>query len=258
MCALGGRSGALAHRLSPISELRHLPPSRTPRHAAPAPSRRRTTVLPAVLLLSVGLALGGLAVLPRTTHAPISLTAAAASAPVVIYDRQTIVSNRRDLSLLDGPSAEATRAPVRASRSRRVVPVKHVPEYVRPGVGVLTSGFKWRWGRMHTGIDIGVSYGTPIYAAASGQVIYAGWMDGYGNLVFIDHGRGIPLDQRGRIFEPFFRGRGNGKGGSGLGLAICRGFVEANGGRLLLQRPVNGHGASFAVSLPAGRPDAPA
>ena len=48
-----------------------------------------------------------------------------------------------------------------------------------------------RWGRIHTGIDIGVSYGTPIHAAASGQVIYAGWMEGYGNLVFIDHGRGI-------------------------------------------------------------------
>jgi len=29
-----------------------------------------------------------------------------------------------------------------------------------------------------------VAYGTPIHAAASGQVIYAGWMDGYGNLVF--------------------------------------------------------------------------
>ena len=46
--------------------------------------------------------------------------------------------------------------------------------------------------------------------------------------------------------------------GAGLGLAISRGFVEANGGRLLLQRPVDGRGASFAVSLPAGRPDAPA
>ena len=48
-----------------------------------------------------------------------------------------------------------------------------------------------RWGRMHEGIDIGVGYGTPIHAAASGRVIYAGWMEGYGNLVAIDHGRGI-------------------------------------------------------------------
>jgi two-component system sensor histidine kinase KdpD len=66
---------------------------------------------------------------------------------------------------------------------------------------------------------------------------------------FIDHGRGIPLDHRGRIFEPFFRGRGTGTGGSGLGLAICRGFVDANGGRISVQSDV-GHGTSFAVSFP--------
>jgi murein DD-endopeptidase MepM/ murein hydrolase activator NlpD len=63
--------------------------------------------------------------------------------------------------------------------------------FIWPVSGPVTSPFGMRWGRMHTGIDIGVAYGTPIHAAASGQVIYAGWMDGYGNLVFIDHGRGI-------------------------------------------------------------------
>ncbi len=63
--------------------------------------------------------------------------------------------------------------------------------FIWPVSGPVTSPFGMRWGRMHTGIDIGVPYGTPIHAAASGQVIYAGWMDGYGNLVFIDHGRGI-------------------------------------------------------------------
>jgi murein DD-endopeptidase MepM/ murein hydrolase activator NlpD len=62
--------------------------------------------------------------------------------------------------------------------------------FIWPVNGPVTSPFGMRWGRMHTGIDIGVPYGTPIHAAASGQVIYAGRMDGYGNLVFIDHGRG--------------------------------------------------------------------
>ena len=60
-----------------------------------------------------------------------------------------------------------------------------------PVNGPVTSPFGMRWGRMHEGIDIGVPYGTPIHAAASGRVIYAGWMDGYGNLVAIDHGRGL-------------------------------------------------------------------
>jgi murein DD-endopeptidase MepM/ murein hydrolase activator NlpD len=44
---------------------------------------------------------------------------------------------------------------------------------------------------MHEGVDIAAGYGTPIAAAASGTVIYAGWMGGYGNLIIIDHGGGI-------------------------------------------------------------------
>ena len=57
-----------------------------------------------------------------------------------------------------------------------------------PVNGPVTSPFGWRWGRMHEGVDIGVGYGTPIHAAASGTVIYCGWESGYGNLVVLDNG----------------------------------------------------------------------
>jgi murein DD-endopeptidase MepM/ murein hydrolase activator NlpD len=63
--------------------------------------------------------------------------------------------------------------------------------FIWPVSGPITSGFGWRWGRMHEGIDIGAACGTPIRAAASGTVVYAGWMDGYGNIIVIDHGGGF-------------------------------------------------------------------
>jgi len=60
--------------------------------------------------------------------------------------------------------------------------------YIWPAPGVMTSGYGWRWGRMHKGIDIAAPIGTPIYAAAPGKVTFAGWNDGgYGNLVEIEH-----------------------------------------------------------------------
>jgi murein DD-endopeptidase MepM/ murein hydrolase activator NlpD len=63
--------------------------------------------------------------------------------------------------------------------------------YQWPVSGPVTSPFGWRWGRMHEGIDIAVPSGTPVHASAAGTVIYAGWMEGYGNFVIIDHGGGI-------------------------------------------------------------------
>ncbi|MEB3885281.1 LysM peptidoglycan-binding domain-containing M23 family metallopeptidase [Lyngbya sp. CCY1209] len=60
--------------------------------------------------------------------------------------------------------------------------------YIWPSEGILTSGYGWRWGRMHRGIDIAGPIGTPIVAAAPGVVTYAGWNSGgYGNLVELEH-----------------------------------------------------------------------
>jgi murein DD-endopeptidase MepM/ murein hydrolase activator NlpD len=87
--------------------------------------------------------------------------------------------------------AQIAAAQARAASSAPVVSHVSSSGLIWPVSGPVTSPFGARWGRMHEGIDIGVAYGTPIHAAASGTVIYAGWMSGYGNLVVIDHGGGL-------------------------------------------------------------------
>jgi murein DD-endopeptidase MepM/ murein hydrolase activator NlpD len=59
--------------------------------------------------------------------------------------------------------------------------------YAWPAEGVMTSGYGLRWGRMHQGIDIAGPIGTPVLAAAAGKVIGAGWYDGYGYLIKVEH-----------------------------------------------------------------------
>ncbi|MEH1942854.1 MAG: peptidoglycan DD-metalloendopeptidase family protein [Nostoc sp.] len=60
--------------------------------------------------------------------------------------------------------------------------------YTWPAKGTLTSGYGWRWGRMHKGIDVANSTGTPVVASAEGTIEKAGWNNGgYGNLVEIRH-----------------------------------------------------------------------
>jgi two-component system sensor histidine kinase KdpD len=76
-----------------------------------------------------------------------------------------------------------------------------------------------------------------------------------GMIVFevVDDGVGIPPDFLDRLFDRFFRvQRSDSKpAGSGLGLSICKGFVEAMGGKIEVKSPVHqGHGAAFIVSFP--------
>jgi murein DD-endopeptidase MepM/ murein hydrolase activator NlpD len=99
------------------------------------------------------------------------------------------------------PTAAPTKSNLSATRlSNLAIPTKarinknptgriaNIQTYVLPAKGEFTSGYGWRWGRMHRGIDIAGPVGTPVVAAASGKVITASWDNtGFGNRIEIQH-----------------------------------------------------------------------
>jgi signal transduction histidine kinase len=86
--------------------------------------------------------------------------------------------------------------------------------------------------------------GTPINVRAERQ-------NGLFRIAVSDHGPGIPQEERGHMFEKFFRGRGVGATpGAGLGLSIARSLVVLHGGTLDYEDTPGG-GSTFVVRLPA-------
>jgi len=101
---------------------------------------------------------------------------------------------------LDGDVAEiqaelAARLGAMASSPLPAGPIRYGSgQLIWPVDGPVVSGFGFRWGRMHAGIDIAVPAGTPIRAADSGTVVLLqseAESGGYGNFTCLDHGGGL-------------------------------------------------------------------
>jgi murein DD-endopeptidase MepM/ murein hydrolase activator NlpD len=81
-----------------------------------------------------------------------------------------------------------------AKREHRSTARPSSARFLWPTDGHFTSAFGWRMHpifhemRFHAGIDIGAAYGTSVWAADEGTVVYAGEASGYGTLVLISHG----------------------------------------------------------------------
>jgi len=93
--------------------------------------------------------------------------------------------------------ANAISDPTKLTRGERIIVPGGVDSRSAPRLsfqwplqGRLTSGFGWRGGKFHYGIDLAAPYGTPFYAAAGGRVTYAGYRGSYGILIELDHGGG--------------------------------------------------------------------
>lgn len=69
-----------------------------------------------------------------------------------------------------------------------------------------------------------------------------------------DDGPGIPIDERTRVFDRFYRGRDAAAGGSGLGLAIVRQISEMHGGSVALDSGHSGNGLEVTVTFPPSAP----
>jgi two-component system sensor histidine kinase KdpD len=86
--------------------------------------------------------------------------------------------------------------------------------------------------------------GTPLVVRVSREA------PGLVTIRVIDHGPGVPVELRERIFDRFFRGESDGKAGStGLGLAIVKGLVEAHAGTVAVEDGTE-PGAVFRFTLP--------
>jgi len=72
-----------------------------------------------------------------------------------------------------------------------------IPQVMPADINSISSGFGYRrdpfsgGGAMHSGLDFRAPYGSPIHAAADGEVVFAGWKSGYGKVVEINHGSGM-------------------------------------------------------------------
>ena len=89
------------------------------------------------------------------------------------------------------------------------------------------------------------------YAGASPVGVAAGQSGKTVELRVVDHGPGIPVPERERVFDQFYRVEGGRQPeGTGMGLAICRGIMQAHGGGLRVEATPGG-GATFVLTLPA-------
>jgi two-component system sensor histidine kinase KdpD len=92
------------------------------------------------------------------------------------------------------------------------------------------------------------------YSPAGGAVEIAAQAHKYAvTLEVRDEGPGIAIDDAHRIFDPFFRVQQADRktAGTGLGLAVCRGFIQAMGGRISAGNRRDRRGAVFTIEFPA-------
>jgi len=185
--------GAQRPRFSSTEDTDILP--RTPRHRRQPTSAARGRVLIAAMAAGAAAAAAYTVTTPRNPVATTQTVLAAEKTPA----EGAVLTEMRGVQVISiKPAANAAvhaeelvkgmaYAAERAEREARL----QRPLFVLPTKGLFTSGFGYRWGALHDGIDLAGPIGTPIYAASDGVVTDAGpTSSGYGAWVLIRHSDG--------------------------------------------------------------------
>jgi murein DD-endopeptidase MepM/ murein hydrolase activator NlpD len=139
---------------------------------------------------------------PTTTTKAAATTAVKATTTTAVAKADTTVKTsasavaKSTTSVVADPEGAVVTGKAPGPYSTNAPPIDATLQYPLPGAPIVG-----RYGmrtqpvlgvyRMHEGIDIWAPAGTPIHAAGSGKVIWAGDRGGYGIAVIIDHGRGL-------------------------------------------------------------------
>lgn len=103
---------------------------------------------------------------------------------VIVGATQTATQTATEAQAVADKAAAAKAAAAQAQREQALAAAHR---WVSPVSGYsLTSGFGFRWGKMHPAQDLACPVGSPVHALSSGTVVFAGWStEGYGNFVKI-------------------------------------------------------------------------
>lgn len=107
---------------------------------------------------------------------------------LALVEKQNGIEKSRDIiseTVLSSPKDQ-----IELKGTKKIPPLKGTGIFKRPTSGKITSRYGPRWGSFHYGVDLASRTGTPIKAADSGTVSFAGYKGTYGYMVEINHGGG--------------------------------------------------------------------
>lgn len=172
-------------------------------------------------------------------------------------DRLTeLVDHLLDMSRMDAGLMKLEKVPTKisviikeaVSDARLTAPVGKVVSHVRNGLPTVAVDARRIRQVLDNLIDNAIKYSDN----ESGVVIEAEYTDAELCISVSDKGIGIPPEDIERVFDRMYRAEQRltqGSKGLGLGLSVCRGMVEAHGGRIWAESQV-GVGSTFYFTLP--------